>query len=121
MRKYFRKITRRIVAIYANRIYRQAVELAERRHRNDSKTRYFVISDPRNQRKLMVLSTEEFIAIRKRMGLSSAQCPVSMLTAGCWYMTANANSKGRMDAGEVMKRKYAFVLDLQRLAGLASR
>ena len=120
MKKYFKRMARRIVAIYANRIYRQAVKLAERRHSEDRQSRYFVISDPRNERKLMVISAEEFVAVRKRMGLSSKQCPLSMITAGCWYMTANANGTGRMDAAEAMKRKYALVLDLQRLAGLAT-
>lgn len=117
MNKFFKKVARRVVAIYANRIYRKAVKVANSWYEGTGK-RYFVITDPLNESRLVALDTKGFLKLRHDLGISSKDCTVAFLKNTCWYYTPNEKGKDRIEPRELVRRRLAFVRDRLEAAKL---
>lgn len=117
MKKIFRKMARRLVTIYANRTFRKAIKVAESWHEG-THNKYFVITDPRDESKLVALDSRSFLKLRHDLGIKSKDCTLAMLKATCWYYTANANGKDKIPAKDLVVRRLAFVRDRIKAANL---
>lgn len=127
MRRTFKKLAALFVTAYANRLYNQAVKVAETRHEIDGWATYYVITDPRNPKKLIVINIQQFLELRHRLGVRSKDLPISELRGHCWYRTGRriytSKKKGfdkdRLSAKEIEIRRLAFARELLSRAGLA--
>ena len=126
MKKYFSRLAAFFVTAYANRLFKQAIKFAEQRHNVEGSTMY-VITDPRDPKKLVVIDIHQFLELRHRFEISSKDMPISELRGHCWYRTGKtvhhskkkSIDKDRLSAKEIDVRRLAFVRELLTRAGLA--
>lgn len=117
MKKFFKKLAAYFVTTYANRTYRNAIKVADSWRAATGK-RYYVITDPRDERKLVSLDNKGFIQIRHELGIRSKDLTIGELKSRCWYYTANENGKDVIPARELVIRRLAFVRDRLKAAKL---
>lgn len=117
MKKFFHKIASLCVTAYAKRIYQQAVELAESKYQ-EYPDMYFVISDPRDNGRLMCIDVGQFLEMRHRYNIPSKELPIASLKKGCWYHTKSKSGKDPLTPEETETRKLAFIRELLRRAKL---
>ncbi len=126
MKKYFKRLAAFFVTAYANRLFKQAVKFAEQRHEVEGLMMY-VITDPGDPKKLVVIDALQFLELRHRLGISSKDLPIHELRGHCWYRTGKLIYKGpkkgfdkdRLSAAEIEIRRLAFARELLTRAGLA--
>ena len=126
MKRTFKKLAALFVTAYANRLYNQAVKVAETRHEMDGAIHY-VITDPRNPKKLIIINIQQFLELRHRFEIRSKDMPIHELRNHCWYRTGklinNTKKKGFdkdcLSAKKVEIRRLAFARELLSRAGLA--
>lgn len=110
MKKLYKKVARYFVTKFNTRLYRLAINYAEKRHAEEHRTIY-VIDSPNDESQLLVIGKREFLYIRKQLGISSKSLPEAVLKARCWYYTENENNKGKMPARDMEIRRLAFLRD----------
>ena len=115
MRKFFKKIARYVVAAYANRLYRKAVQKAEERHQQE-KTMIYVISSFFEDSQLVCCSRQEFRECKERIGRRDLK--IDGLKAGSWYHTTDAIGKNGLSPVDKEARRIAFVRMVLKRAGL---
>lgn len=114
MKKLLRRLSGYIVTIYANRIYRKAVNEADKAHKK-LKERIYVVSSWGDISHLVVLNRGQF---RKMKRALNAKGNISDLIEGAWYFTADRADKGGMSAKDKEVRRLAFVRHLLERAKL---
>jgi len=117
MKKYFKKMARRVVTLYANRTYRQAVRVAESWYAHTGK-RHYVIENPFNERELVAIDTDTFLNIRHKLGIRSKDCTISYLMKTCYYFTESKADGRKMSPKDLVVRRLAFVRDVMKRAKL---
>lgn len=115
MKKLFRKIAEYVVAAYAKRMYRKAVDIAEKRHK-DEKTMIYVLSSPFDDSQLVTCSKKEFRAMKEKLKIRH-QHGVEHLKKGCWYHTADAIERNGMAPIDLKARRIAFIRMMLKRAG----
>lgn len=105
MRKIFKRIAAFFVKAYARKVYRKAVDIAEKRHSLE-KTTIYVISSPFDQSKLVTCDRDDFREIKKALGITKH--PIEELKKGCWYHTSDAKGRGGMRPLDEKARAVAF-------------
>ena len=120
MKKFFRKLASYCVTVYANRRFRKAMKVANSWYEH-TKKRYYVITDPRNDSRLVALTSKDFFKIRRDLGIPSKQLPLAVLKKRCWYYTPNENGRDLIPARELVIRRLAFVKDRLEAAGLLAK
>lgn len=118
MRKFFKRIAAFLITVYARRILKQAVTLAEMRHEEEKETIY-IITSPEDERKLRVINEQEFLDLRHQFRIPSKKLPLWKLKNHCWYHTANASGKGMMSDKDREVRRLAFIRHMLKNAKLA--
>ena len=120
MKKIFRKLASLCVTSYANRTFRNAIKVANSWYEHTGK-RHYVITDPRNERKLVTISREGFCKLRHELGIPSKELTIQHLKNTCWYYTPNENKRDIIPAKELVIRRLAFVRDRLNAAGLLEK
>lgn len=115
MRKFFKRIAAFFVKAYARRMYRKAVDIAEKRHMQE-RTTIYVISSPFNESSLLVMDRDEFREAKKRLGANRST--IADVKAGCWYHTSDAAGRGGLKPLDERARKEAFVRMMLCKAGV---
>lgn len=115
--KPFKKLASFFVTAYANRVFRNAVKIADSWHEGTGK-RYYVIFSPEGNDKLVTIDDNGFLAIRKAMGMTGKEYPIAKLKNTCWYYTPNISDKDRITDRELEVRRLAFVRDRIKKAKL---
>lgn len=106
MRKFFRRIASFIVTIYANRIYRKAVEVADKRHEQE-KEMIYVASSLADVRQLTTFNRKQFRIMKSRLFIPKFY--ISELKGGAWYHTADRGGQRGLTPQEKEIRRLAFV------------
>lgn len=117
MKKHFRKLAAYFVTVYANRIYKQAITAAENRW-EEEKTMMYVITDPGNPKRLIVINTKEFLDLRHRFKILSKQLPLHAIRNRCWYHTGNVNHRDQLTPKDIEIRRLAFIRESLKRAKL---
>jgi hypothetical protein len=115
MKKLFRRLAGYVVTAYANRLYRKAVKIADKRHQ-DEKTMIYVISGYINPDDLVTCNRDEWRAMKKKAGIKDH---IESLKAGCWYHTTDGIDRNGLPPIDKEARRLAFVRLLLKRAGLA--
>lgn len=115
MRKFFKRIAAFFVRAYARRMYRKAVDIAEKRHSSE-RTTIYVFSSPFNPSSLLVSDRNEFREIKRRMGVTKST--IAELKEGCWYHTSDAAGRGGLRPLDERARQEAFIRMILKRAGV---
>lgn len=115
IKKTMRKWARMIVTYYYNRLYRQAVELAEKRH-NEEHTTIYVIDHFVVGQVLSCINRKEFRFIKhsaqklhKNPMYYSNAYGTDMLRGQCWYHTKDGSEKNGLTDKDKEIRRLAFI------------
>lgn len=106
MKKFFRKLAGYIVTIYANRIYRKAVEAADKLHEARGE-RFYVASSIEDVRELVIYNRYKFRQMKKKLFIPKYY--ISNLKDGAWYYTADRSEQNGLTQEEKEIRRLAFV------------
>lgn len=106
MKKFFRKIARYVVTIYANRIYRNGVKIADKRHKEE-KEMIYLASGMADVRELVTLNRRQFRYMKNRLFIPRFY--ISNLKEGAWYHTADRGGQRGLTPQEKEARRLAFV------------
>ena len=116
MKKIFSKPAGYVVTAYANRLYRKAVEKADKRHQEEG-TMIYVISSFSDESNLITCNRKEFRAIKEALKIRSQH--IDSLKAGSWYHTPDAIDRNGLAPIDKEARRLAFVRMILKRAGLA--
>lgn len=108
MRKIFKRIAAFFVTVYANRIYRQAVEEADRRHKAE-KVMIYVASATFHPDRLVTYDRWQFKKEKAAYGYIARRLTLQTLKAGCYYHTADTAGNQAMTDKEKEVRRLAFI------------
>lgn len=115
MKRFFRRLAGYVVTAYANRLYRKAAGIAEKRHREE-KTMVYVMSSYTNPSHLLTCNRKEFRAMKERLHLYHHH--IVSLKKGCWYHTADAIERNGIEPVDMEARRLAFIRMALKRAGL---
>ena len=118
MKKFFKKVAAFFVTAYANRIYKQAVTAAELRY-DEEKDMIFVITDPSEPSRLMVMNLKQFLDLRHRFRIPSKELTIQTLKNRCWYHTKSKLGREALTEEDKTVRRLAFVREALRRAKVA--
>lgn len=106
MKKLFKKIARFVVTVYANRIYRKGVKIADKRHETE-KEMIYLASSMVDIRQLVTLNRRQFRYMKNRLFIPKHY--ISNLKNGAWYHTADRGEQRGLTPQEKEIRRLAFV------------
>lgn len=106
MKNFFRKLAGYIVTIYANRLYRKAVEEADKVHEARGE-RIYVASSIEDVRELVIYNRYKFRQMKRRLFIPKFY--IENLKDGAWYYTADRSGKNGLTPEEKDIRRLAFV------------
>lgn len=86
MRKLFRKWASYFVTSYAKKIFKQAVDAANYKSQKLGQPVY-VISHPFDDRKLIVITADEFVKLREQYRVTYLKMRTKDMIRDCWYRT----------------------------------
>ena len=113
-----RRLAIYVVTVYANRIYRKAVEAAEKRHAAEGETIY-VSNGAIDASVLRTYNRKEFRRAKRILGIAdNKNFNVYMLKKSAWYYTANRSEQDGMSERSKELRRLAFVKNVLRTAKL---
>lgn len=115
MKKFFRSIAKYVVTLYANRIYRKAVKVADERHEKE-KEMIYVASSMADVRELNTYNRRQFRYMKNRLYIPKHY--ICNLKNGAWYHTADRGEKNGLSPQEKEIRRLAFVRHLLHRAKL---
>lgn len=118
MRNPFKSLAGKIVTIYANKTFKQAIKIAEGRHTVD-KEQFYVITHPVKSKELIVVSKKEFKSMCKKFNLPSSDKFSQAMKNHCWYHTRNKKELDAITERDFTIRRLAFIRHLLSLAKLA--
>lgn len=105
----FKPIARFFVTVYANRMFRKAKKIADRKY-SERRQHYYVCLSPLNMKTLVVLSRKEFRTIRDRLRIiDKKKSGLDKLKEQCFYRTGDAVGNNPLTPVEVEVRRLAFV------------
>ena len=114
MKKIFRRIAGYFVTIYANKLYKKAVQEADLAHVEKGE-RIYVVSSRQDVSKLVVLDIDGFRRMKKALKIKDS---LHDLKQGSWYYTADNAEKNPLPEADREARRLAFVRHLLDRAGL---
>ena len=118
IKRVIRRMAIYVVTVYANRIYRKAVEAAEKRHEVEKETIY-VSNGAINPSVLRTYNRKEFRRAKRILRIYDNNAyNIAALKASAWYHTANRDGKDGMTERNKELRRLAFVKSLLRNAKL---
>ena len=106
MRKFFRRLAGYAVTAYANRLYRKAVRIADKRHKEEN-TMIYVISSFYNPSYLVTYNRKQFRAAKEFLKLRNEK--IESMKAGSWYYTPDAIGRNGITEKDKEARRLAFV------------
>lgn len=106
MKKFFRKIAKFVVALYANRLYRKGVKIADKRHEAE-KEMIYLASSMVDISQLVTLNRRQFRYMKRRLFIPKHY--ICNLKDGAWYHTADRGEQRGLTAQEKEIRRLAFV------------
>lgn len=116
MKKFFRKLAGYVVTAYANRLYRKAVRIADKRHQEE-KTMIYVIPSLFDPSRLVTCNRKEFRMVKEKLRIRSQK--VEHLKEGSYYYTPDAIGCNGIKPIDKEARRLAFVRLILRKARLA--
>ena len=118
IRAFFRRMAVYVVTVYANRLYRKAVEAAEERHKKEGETIY-VSNGAINASSLVTYNRKEFRRAKRILKIyDNKNFNVAALKQASWYHTANRDEKDGMTEKSKELRRLAFIKSLLQQAKL---
>ena len=118
MKKFFRKLAACVVTIYANRIYRKAVKIADQRHEKE-KEMIYVASSLSDVRVLTTYNRKQFREMKNRLFIPKHH--ICHLKSGAWYHTADRGCIRGLSKMEKEARRLAFVRHVLDRAALLDK
>lgn len=118
MKKFFRRLAALVVTAYAKVIFKQAMTAADERYK-DQKEMIYVIADPTDSKRLLVLDRDYFRTIKRRLHIPSGALTAADMKETCFYHTANRAGKDALSQEDLDTRRQAFILQLLQRAQLA--
>lgn len=123
MKRFFRKLAAAVVTYYCDRIYRKAVQAADRRHAEE-KEMFYVVDHLIKGQTLTVINRKMF----RKMKMDAQRWTnplyemyfdkeynIQMLKDSGWYHTADRSERGGLSAKDKEVRRLAFIrMGLQR-------
>ena len=121
MKQFFKSILRKpailMVTLWARRTFRQGVEAAEKRHRQEKETIYLA-ADSFHPDRLVTYSKVQFKIEKRVYGMAARLLTMNTLRSGCYYHTADRFGGNGLSEHQVNIRRKAFVKERLRKAGL---
>lgn len=118
IRAFFRRMAIYVVTAYANRIYRKAVETAEKRHEQE-KEMIYVCNGAVNASALVTYNRKQFRKAKRILKVyDNKSYNVDALKKSAWYHTANRNEQDGLSDKAKELRRLAFVKNLLQQAKL---
>lgn len=117
MKRFFRKLAAVVVTFYANRIYNQAVKVADERHEREG-IMIYVASQTFNPDRLTTYNRWQFKAEKAAFGYLARRLTLQTLRAGCYYHTPDTAGNQAMSERERERRRLFFVRERLMKAGL---
>ena len=117
LRKLFRKPAILLVTIYANHIYRQGVDAAERRHALEGNIIYLAANAFRPDH-LVTYNKAQFKIEKRVYGIHARLLTMNTLRRGCYYHTSDRFEANGMSERDKEIRRKAFIRERLRLAKL---
>lgn len=118
IKAFIRRMAIYVVTTYANRIYRKAVDAAEKRHESE-KEMIYVSNGAITASSLVTYNRKEFRRAKRILKIyDNKQYNIPALKKSSWYHTANRDGKDAMTAREKELRRLAFVKNLLQQAKL---
>ena len=118
IKAFFRRIAIYVVTAYANRIYRKAVEAADKRHA-DEKTTIYVANGTINASELRTYNRSEFRKVKRFLKIyDNKSYNMTNFKQAAWYYTPNKEDAGGMTPRTKELRRLAFVKHILRNAKL---
>lgn len=116
MKKIFNRLARFFVIVYANRIYKQRVKLADKLHAK-YRTRMYVCM-PFGGKELIIMDRKGFRMAKELQHIRNPKLSTLCLKDGSYYYTANAAEKDAMTPKEMELRRLSFLNYMLRRAKL---
>lgn len=118
VRAAIRRMAIYVVTVYANRIYRKAVEAAEKRHAEE-KTMIYVANGTIDASVLRTYNRKEFRKVKRILKVYDSRAyNLEALKQSSWYHTANREGKEGLTPRAKELRRLAFVKFVLRNAKL---
>lgn len=118
VRAAIRRMAIYVVTVYANRIYRKAVEAAEKRHAEE-KTMIYVANGTIDASVLRTYNRKEFRKVKRALKIYDSRAyNLVALKQSSWYHTANREGKEGLTPRAKELRRLAFVKFVLRNAKL---
>ena len=118
MKKFFRKIAKYVVTVYANRIYRKGVKIADQRHKVE-KEMIYMASSMVDVSRLVTLNRRQFRFMKRKLFIPKHF--ICNLKDGAWYHTADRGGQRGLTEQEKEIRRLAFVRHILHRAGLLDK
>lgn len=118
IKAFFRRMAIYVVTAYANRIYRKAVEAADKRHAEEKETIY-VTNGAINPSALCTYNRKQFRKAKRFLKVYDNKAyNIPAFKAASWYYTANREGKDGMSPRTKELRRLAFIKHLLQNAKL---
>lgn len=117
IRTFFRKLAKKAVSAYAERLYNSAVQIADERHGRE-RIMIYVASKTFSPSELTTYDRYEFKAEKAAYGHLARRLTLQTLRSGCYYHTPDTAGNQRMSESEVERRKKAFIRERLKKAKL---
>ena len=118
IKAFFRRMAIYVVTAYANRIYRKAVQAADKRHAEEKETIY-VANAVVDASELRTYNRKEFRRAKRILRVSNPkEFNLAMMKKAAWYYTPNRLEQDGMSPRDKELRRLAFVKHLLRNAKL---
>ena len=108
IKSFFRRLATIVVVWQTNRIYREAVKIADQRHEQE-RTRIYVIEDPFDRRQLSTFNRKQFRAVKNLIRAGDPTYSVVLMKEGAYYYTPDAGENGIMAPHEKEARRLALI------------
>ena len=118
---FFKRIFRRpailLVTLWAKRAYKQGVQAAEARHKQEKCTIYLAANSFHPDH-LVTYDKAQFKIEKRAYGERARLLTMNTLRFRCYYYTADRYGNNGMDEKEKEIRRRAFIKERLRMAGL---
>lgn len=108
LKKLFRPVAIFFVTTWANRLWKQGIDMAERRHRLEG-VQVYLASENFHPDRLTTYTKRQFKVEKRVFGFHARLLTMTTLKRGCYYYTANRQGGDAIPEKEKELRRQFFI------------
>lgn len=121
MKRFFKKLFRPlavfVVTLWANLLWKQGIEMAKRRHKEEG-WQVYLASKTFLPEELTTYTKNQFKVEKRAFGYHARLLTMTTLKRGCYYYTPNQYGQDGIDEKDEERRRRFFVKERLQLAKL---